>query len=57
MGCEVIADGFECFPGAPLTWTMWRQPGAGLCAQQTMSGYGAGGTSGKREDGGGLLIR
>ena len=57
MGCEVIADGFECFPGAPLTWTMWRQPGAGTCAQQTMSGYGAGGTSGKREDGGGLLIR
>lgn len=30
MGCELIADGFECFPGAPLTWTMWRQPGAGL---------------------------
>lgn len=30
MGCELIADGFECFPGAPLTWTMWRRPCAGL---------------------------
>ena len=30
MGCELIADGFECFPGAPLTWTMWRRPGAEL---------------------------
>jgi len=30
MGCELVADGFEYFPGAPLTWTMWRRPGAGL---------------------------
>ena len=34
MGFELIADGFECFPGAPLTWTMWRRPGAGLGSSQ-----------------------
>lgn len=28
LGCAPLTDGFECFPGGPLTWTMWRLPGA-----------------------------
>ncbi|MGH6727898.1 MAG: hypothetical protein ACREB8_15350 [Pseudolabrys sp.] len=28
MGFEILHDGFEMFPGGPLTWTMWREPRA-----------------------------
>lgn len=34
MGCELISDGFECFPGGPITWTMWRPPG--VVAQRSL---------------------
>lgn len=26
LGFKVLQDGLELFPGAPLTWTMWREP-------------------------------
>lgn len=26
QGFEILLDGFEVYPGAPLTWTMWREP-------------------------------
>jgi hypothetical protein len=25
FGFDVLQDGYEVFPGAPLTWTMWRE--------------------------------
>jgi hypothetical protein len=28
LGFTVLQEGIEVFPGAPATWTMWREPGA-----------------------------